>query len=187
MAQAQEQTMEDILASIRRIISDDEDRNPSPKGNPAPNPFPGLRAGTKVSPLFADEQRREASPERSRPLAVKSPPPANDAWREDPLTSVAGQLDTTRVFHSDRAVPPAAGDAAERWAKRPLLSPVADAAVKTSFDDLSTALAANPLALDDLAEEMLRPMLRNWLDINLPPLVERLVREEIERIARGRR
>ena len=58
--------------------------------------------------------------------------------------------------------------------------------VAASFSELSEALAArNRKNLDEMAEEMLRPMLRNWLDNNLPTLVERLVREEIERIARG--
>ena len=38
--------------------------------------------------------------------------------------------------------------------------------------------------LQDMAQELLRPMLKQWLDSNLPPLVERLVREEIERVAR---
>ncbi len=42
-------------------------------------------------------------------------------------------------------------------------------------------------SLDEIAEDMLRPMLREWLDDNLPTLVERLVREEIERVARGPR
>ncbi|TIO67154.1 MAG: DUF2497 domain-containing protein, partial [Mesorhizobium sp.] len=40
-------------------------------------------------------------------------------------------------------------------------------------------------SFDEMAEEMLRPMLQDWLDNNLPTLVERLVREEIERVARG--
>ncbi|RYE51721.1 MAG: DUF2497 domain-containing protein, partial [Rhizobiaceae bacterium] len=40
---------------------------------------------------------------------------------------------------------------------------------------------------DDIAAELLRPMLQEWLDENLPTLVERLVREEIERVARGNR
>ena len=41
--------------------------------------------------------------------------------------------------------------------------------------------------LDDLASELLRPMLQQWLDDNLPVIVERLVRAEIERVARGGR
>ena len=47
-------------------------------------------------------------------------------------------------------------------------------------------LVQNARTLEDLVREMLRPMLKTWLDDNLPGLVERLVRAEIERVARGR-
>ena len=49
-----------------------------------------------------------------------------------------------------------------------------------------TVLVQNAKTLEDLVKEMLRPMLQHWLDNNLPTLVERLVRQEIERVARGR-
>ena len=49
-----------------------------------------------------------------------------------------------------------------------------------------TMLVQNAKTLEDLVKEMLRPMLQHWLDNNLPTLVERLVRQEIERVARGR-
>ena len=47
-------------------------------------------------------------------------------------------------------------------------------------------LVQNARTLEDLVREMLRPMLKTWLDDNLPGMVERLVRAEIERVARGR-
>ena len=47
-------------------------------------------------------------------------------------------------------------------------------------------LGNNARTLEDLVKEMLRPMLKNWLDDNLPQLVERIVRAEIERVSRGR-
>ena len=47
-------------------------------------------------------------------------------------------------------------------------------------------LVQNARTLEDLVREMLRPMLKSWLDDNLPGMVERLVRAEIERVARGR-
>jgi cell pole-organizing protein PopZ len=51
---------------------------------------------------------------------------------------------------------------------------------------LNEAFSANRRrSFEELAEEMMRPMLQDWLDNNLPALVERLVREEIERVARG--
>ncbi len=58
--------------------------------------------------------------------------------------------------------------------------------VAAAFGELSEAFASRSRkTFDEMAEEMLRPMLQDWLDNNLPALVERLVREEIERVARG--
>jgi uncharacterized protein len=60
--------------------------------------------------------------------------------------------------------------------------------VSRSFSDLAAAIDGQERrSLDEMAEDMLRPMLKDWLDDNLPTLVERLVREEIERVARGPR
>jgi len=64
----------------------------------------------------------------------------------------------------------------------------AGAEVARSFEELAAAVDGHQRrSLDEIAQEMLRPMLQDWLDDNLPTLVERLVREEIERIARGPR
>ena len=72
-------------------------------------------------------------------------------------------------------------------ADRDLLSPRTTAAVDSAFNSLAqTVLVANSRTLDDLVREMLRPMLKAWLDDNLPNMVERLVRTEIERVSRGR-
>lgn len=58
--------------------------------------------------------------------------------------------------------------------------------VAAAFGELSEAFAnRSKKTFDEMAEDMLRPMLQDWLDNNLPTLVERLVREEIERVARG--
>ncbi|MFT4161648.1 PopZ family protein, partial [Shinella sp.] len=69
-----------------------------------------------------------------------------------------------------------------------LVSPAVGERVAQSFGALAEALDAGPRrSFDEIAEDMLRPMLQEWLDDNLPTLVERLVREEIERVARGPR
>lgn len=69
-----------------------------------------------------------------------------------------------------------------------LVSPETDAAVGAQFQQLqATLLADNARRVDELTREMLRPMLKAWLDDNLPVLVEKLVRAEIERVARGGR
>ncbi|RTL54686.1 MAG: DUF2497 domain-containing protein [Bradyrhizobiaceae bacterium] len=79
----------------------------------------------------------------------------------------------------DRPAPVSAGQA--------MLSNATSAAVESAFNALAnTVLSNNARTLEDLVREMLRPMLKSWLDDNLPGLVERIVKAEIERVARGR-
>ncbi|MCI4677935.1 DUF2497 domain-containing protein [Rhodoblastus acidophilus] len=68
-----------------------------------------------------------------------------------------------------------------------LLSPASGARIGASFEALAESIMLrDPEMIERVAREMLRPMLKSWLDDNLPIVVERLVRAEIERIARGR-
>ena len=69
-----------------------------------------------------------------------------------------------------------------------MLSAASDASVSTSFQALASSvfLQHTPM-IEESLREMLRPMLKGWLDDNLPGMVERLVRAEIERVARGGR
>ena len=68
-----------------------------------------------------------------------------------------------------------------------LISASTSAAVDQAFNTLAqTVLVQNARTLEDLVKEMMRPMLKAWLDDNLPNLVERVVRAEIERVSRGR-
>ena len=71
--------------------------------------------------------------------------------------------------------------------QQPLISQHTATAVNSAFNALAqTVLSNNARTLEDLVKEMLRPMLRSWLDDNLPGLVEKIVRAEIERVSRGR-
>ena len=71
--------------------------------------------------------------------------------------------------------------------QQPLMSTSTVTAVNSAFNALAqTVLSNNARTLEDLVKEMLRPMLKSWLDDNLPGMVERIVRAEIERVARGR-
>jgi cell pole-organizing protein PopZ len=68
-----------------------------------------------------------------------------------------------------------------------ILSRSTVSAVESAFNSLAnTVLSNNARTLEDLVKEMLRPMLKSWLDDNLPGLVERIVKIEIERVSRGR-
>jgi cell pole-organizing protein PopZ len=88
------------------------------------------------------------------------------------------------VYASD-APPPRKPEPVEDEA---LLSPETGEAVAGSFRALAESLAAQSAkAAEDMAREMLRPMLKAWLDENMPTMVERLVKAEIQRLARGGR
>ncbi len=70
---------------------------------------------------------------------------------------------------------------------RALISTSTIAAVDSAFNTLAqTVIGQNARTLEDLVKEMLRPLLKSWLDDNLPGVVERIVRAEIERVSRGR-
>jgi hypothetical protein len=72
-------------------------------------------------------------------------------------------------------------------APQQILSRSTVSAVESAFNSLAnTVLSNNARTLEDLVKEMLRPMLKSWLDDNLPGLVERIVKAEIERVSRGR-
>jgi len=127
------------------------------------------RAGTAA----IEEPTRQEEPRR---VAATGPAPAltspESVRRSEPLETKARPAEVPAELHSGP----------------PLLSPAADAAVAGAFNQLtSSMLSGGGRTIDDLVEDLLRPMLRDWLDDNLPPLVERLVREEIERVSRGRR
>ncbi len=119
-----------------------------------------------------------------------SPPPEPAAN----FRKIDGQSDV--VFAEPPPPPPAPEPAPFRASydeapsappERPLLSATTAAAVDSAFNTLAqTVLVQNARTLEDLVREMLRPMLKAWLDDNLPGLVERLVRAEIERVSRGR-
>jgi uncharacterized protein len=69
----------------------------------------------------------------------------------------------------------------------PLMSPDTEAMTESSFQDLSNAIlarAAGERSIEDMTRDILHGMLKQWLDENLPGIVEAIVREEIQRVAR---
>jgi cell pole-organizing protein PopZ len=100
--------------------------------------------------------------------------------------TIDGQSDV--VFEDPpMSEPPAFVPREPRFNGEGLVSSSTSAAVDSAFNTLAhTVLVQNARTLEDLVREMLRPLLKSWLDDNLPGLVERLVRAEIERVSRGR-
>ena len=161
---AHEPSMEEILASIRNIIADEREPPLSAAPKAAPQ-GPGL-APQIVYSKEAPAPHRSAS----EPAQRADPGAPTVVWRRPPPADSSSAPD---------AVPPD---------EEPLLSSEANEAVTASFGALSANLAARSAEVaDGLVREMLRPMLKQWLDENLPALVERLVRAEIQRVARGRK
>jgi uncharacterized protein len=75
----------------------------------------------------------------------------------------------------------------EDYAAPAMLSDESALAANQSFNQLADTLMARALgerSIEDMTHDLLRGMLKSWLDTNLPTMVERLVREEIERVAR---
>lgn len=165
--------MEEILASIRRIISDDESRVATERSRGASadrdEAFGSVAAFPGLPMPAADFDDEVSSPDRDY---------------SDHQFAAHGTED---VPEYDR-LPPEAPASEPTEPPEPLVSRATDASVGQAFDLLAHAvLSGTPRPMEDVVREMLRPMLRMWLDDNLPTIVERLVRAEIERVARGGR
>jgi cell pole-organizing protein PopZ len=126
---------------------------------------------------------------------VATAPAAETDVAPDPEACAEPERETAVEARSAQPVAPGSGTdfAPEPSPRRParaapLVSPQTDQNVQAAFSRLtSTMMAQNSRTLEDLVGDMLRPMLKTWLDDNLPSIVERLVRAEIERVARGGR
>ncbi len=161
-------SMEDILASIRRILNEDE-----------PGVAPGPLAPVDPNePLALTEAMLVAEPPKP-PMAVPPPPPA-------PPPVVVAPPAPPPVLAPEAAAPPPAMLSADS-----LMAPAAAAAASAAMGQLMRAVAQDRGApvqrsggpsIEDVVREELRPMLKEWLDQYLPGMVERLVRAEIERV-----
>jgi cell pole-organizing protein PopZ len=155
-------------------------------------------ARLKVSPLPVrvaaapqpEEPRPAPAPKSSEAVSSAPAPsaPVNETAAEKPLEPPSFRSTSRRISAPPPASTPVpAQDSEPRSSESALLSPASGARVGASFEALAESLMLrDPQMLDRVAREMLRPMLKTWLDDNLPIVVERLVRAEIERIARGR-
>ncbi len=209
--------MEEILASIRRIIADD-DAKPAkaPEGAAAAKAPQAAAAPSRPAPPVAPPPKPAAPPSSAPPPAVANSQDEVDAMLANldeppkagpkppvtqPSAPAAEVFDLTEAMAAPTPPPgPApsfrtidgASDVVfttrqEPSIERSLISNETIAAVDSAFNSLAhTVIGQNARTLEDLVREMLRPMLKSWLDDNLPGMVERIVRAEIERVSRGR-
>jgi len=194
---AQEPTMEEILASIRRIISEDDapaetaQAAPEPEAAPEPGPAPAPVEAAVPDP----EPAEELVVEEDDVLELTEPYQA-------PAAEVIGDLDVAEpdAFPADEAAaiepepePAPRPEPAAAPAYNRIVGDSAAASAASAFAGLAAAMrpadSSEPslgsgLTIDDLARALLRPMLKEWLDAHLPGIVEAEVRKEVERIAR---
>ena len=160
---AHEPSMEEILASIRNMIADDSAKGAAPKLQQTPSPMPQIVYSKDAAVPYGEASGSSQRPDANAPTVV---------WRRPQAVE---------------AEPAADGDAVQ-LSDEPLLSPETDEAVALSFGALTANFDVRSAKLaDSMVREMLQPMLKQWLDENLPAIVERLVRAEIQRVARGRK
>ena len=210
-AKVQEPSMEEILASIRRIIADDDATKaatkPPPKPPepvavqpPAPTPEPAPPAANNqadIDAMLAKLDVQAPEPPGSDVFDLTEAMAAPQPQPESHLAATFRTIDASSdVVFTERAPEPAARVVEGRRPPaapppveldRPLISSHTVAAVDSAFNTLAhTVIGQNSRTLEDLVKEMLRPLLKSWLDDNLPGVVDRIVRAEIERVSRGR-
>jgi len=158
--------MDDILASIRRILNEDEGApGATPAAAAAPTSAPA--ASPVEAPLVLTEEMLVTPPEAraAMPVAMAREPAPPEPEPAPPAPEAPDSFDG-------------------------LVAPAVAAATTAALGQLLRAVAAERSApvhrggpsIEDVVREELRPLLKSWLDQHLPPLVERLVRAEIERV-----
>lgn len=230
---AREPSMEEILASIRRIIEDsDVARHPEPI-----TPFPTRGEVTEFIRPVSPEAKREQDETAQSETAITAETTADfkeeltlrgtisvvseieshlDQEDEEPVLAaqnddhrhdewVPGGSSSTEADSDEKpqegepilnhspleegsSEPAMSESEVPTMNKEHILSEITERYVATAFENLNHAVKAEPpRSFDEIAADIMRPMLQEWLDENLPSLVERLVREEIERVVRRER
>ncbi|MCB9989048.1 MAG: DUF2497 domain-containing protein [Rhodospirillales bacterium] len=163
----QEPSIEEILASIRQIISDEDE-----EGAPA------------------EEVAEEAAPELE-PVVEPEPEPVEEEEEILELTDIVDEEPEPVEEEEEVEIDLVDEDIEPLESGESILTEKAAEATLEGFARLATNIAlqrsGQGVTLEDIVKDMLRPMLREWLDAHLPDLIERLVAEELERISRQAR
>ncbi|MEZ5759132.1 MAG: DUF2497 domain-containing protein [Emcibacteraceae bacterium] len=195
----EEPSMEEILASIRRIISEDDDAAPE-NDEAVKEETPEVKLEAEPEPQeeevleLTENDLEEASQDdidsmfdsvedKEDELVMEDKAEAFEEQEEDDEPAPEPASSHSDDFDIDD-VDPAEG-------KDVLMSEEVSSEIQGRFDALSALLTSgyqgSGNTLEDLVRELLRPMLKKWLEENLPPLAERMVAKEIARLARTKK
>lgn len=191
-----EPTMEEILASIRKIISEDGPETPPAAADAAPAPAP---VHDDVLELTHEVEAAPAPVPPPPPPPQPAPPPAEDLVFETVAPQPAPASDHSDIFsdHTRKAMEDAFDSIPEEHEPAPAYAPAApiapvdgssvetvfERAVRESFEPVLKAyLSDNSAAVI----ERMKPLIREWMDEHFPALLEGAVRAEVERVVKAR-
>ncbi len=202
-AESQEPTMEEILASIRRIISEDDEGEEAASSEDAPveveaapEPVDEVEAEEEVMELTDMIVEEPADEPEAEPVAEPEPEAKPEVEAEEVMElEAAPEPAIEEVVENDidfgepmpMAEPEPEADVVQVEEDGALISGATEVATAAAFGELASSMitsSGESRTLEGLVGDMLRPMLKDWMDKNLPDLVEQMVREEIERVAR---
>ncbi len=188
-ADQQEPSMEEILASIRRIISEDGEEESAADDEVSPEVEEGVAVAEVEAEPVVVQSKLEPAP---APLAdidddiLELTDVIEDGPEPETEPEPDSLLDGEPAIEIEYQLEPEPAILIE---EEKLVSDEVEEVSVASMSGLTAALAANALVgngdktLEQLVKDVLRPILKEWLDTNLPETVERIVREEVERIA----
>lgn len=198
----EEPSIEEILASIRQIISDD-DAEPAPAAaEPAPEAKPAAVAPAPESasipepapePVFMPEPEEEEDDDILDLSESAEPEPMEVDLRDhvDEPGPIFAEQEPEPALDPDFTPPGRDPDATlppmEDFTDEALFTRNVESMAYAAISELASKAAverSGGLTIEDVVRDELRPMLREWLDRNLPPLIERLVQEELERVSK---
>jgi cell pole-organizing protein PopZ len=165
---------------------------PAPTASNSQDDIDAMLAG--LDEVTSEAEIRPAAPdaevfELTDEMAVAPPEPPQPSFHKiEPADDLEfTEAAAAKAVYRQAAFEPSPFESAAAPPPQQILSHSTVSAVESAFNSLAhTVLSNNARTLEDLVKEMLRPMLKSWLDDNLPGLVERIVKAEIERVSRGR-
>ena len=185
----QEPSMDEILTNIRTILTEEEEAElAASKGDPELDPDPDSASGLETeTELETGSQPLENSGSELEPSLDPGPDP-------DPDPIPTPDLEPAPVFMPEAAPMPPAMEAMleltpDMVASQVLSEPTARASTDVLSElaaaildrrDMAVDTSSRDMTLEGIVREMLKPVLREWLDRNLPYLIERLVKREID-------
>ena len=184
-----EPSMEEILSSIRRIINEDDD-DAAPEAEAAPAPVDEPQSQDDIDALFGGDDDGAADDVLELTEKVDDPDNGTEPLSMDDDLMIVDREEEDEPVMAAEPEPEIDFDALEDEVSDGIMSAPAASAAMSSFHTLADNIRISEeegRTLEGVVRALLRPMLKEWLDANLPSIVDEKVQAEIDRVARRRR